>query len=323
MEPRVAPARTRGIAAAATALALLLGMTACSTGADAAKTDKDPQGETVTVEQAQGEPVEVPVNPEKVFTFDLGVLDSLDALDVEVAGVPEAVYPEEVKEAAEAASVKIGSMKEPDFEKINAEQPDLIIISGRAADSYDELSKIAPTVNLALDNKDLYGSFKKQTETLGKIFDKEAEVADELKEIDEKIADGKEELKDAGSALVVMTSAGELTAYGTGSRFDFPFSLLGLKEAAPVKAEGPHGQSISFEFLAEHNPDTLLVVDRDSATGESGANAKATLDNDLVKNTNAAKNDKIVYLDSGQWYLVGLGLDSLPEMIDQVVEGAK
>jgi iron complex transport system substrate-binding protein len=42
------------------------------------------------------------------------------------------------------------------------------------------------------------------------------------------------------------------------------------------------------------------------------------LDNDLVKSTNAARNGKIIPLDSSSWYLVGYGLNNLPKMIDAV-----
>lgn len=307
-----------GLKTAAVALTLALGVTACAAPA-ATSGGND---ETISVEHAQGT-TDVPVNPEKVFTFDLGVLDSLDELDVDVAGVPEAIYPEPVKEAAEEAAVKIGTMKEPDFEKINAEAPDLIIITGRTADSYEELSKIAPTINLSLDNNDVLGSFEQQVQTLGKIFDKEDVVEEELSELSNDIEEAKAAVSEAGKGLIVMTSAGELTAYGEESRFGLIHQQLGIEEAATVKAEGAHGQSVSFEFLAQTNPDLLFVVDRDSAVGESGHNAKATLDNALVSKTKAAKNEKIVYLDSGTWYIVGPGLGTLDDMIEEVVEGTK
>ena len=47
------------------------------------------------------------------------------------------------------------------MEKIFELNPDLIIISGRQADYYEELSKIAPTINLSIDNKNYLESFEK------------------------------------------------------------------------------------------------------------------------------------------------------------------
>ena len=39
------------------------------------------------------------------------------------------------------------------MEKIFELTPDLIVISGRQADYYEELNKIAPTINLSLNNE--------------------------------------------------------------------------------------------------------------------------------------------------------------------------
>jgi len=36
----------------------------------------------------------------------------------------------------------VGTLKEPDFEAVNAIQPDLIIISGRQQDSYNNFKKL-------------------------------------------------------------------------------------------------------------------------------------------------------------------------------------
>lgn len=46
----------------------------------------------IIVKHAQGETV-LPDTPKKVLTFDLATLDTLDALGVEVAGVPSALIP--------------------------------------------------------------------------------------------------------------------------------------------------------------------------------------------------------------------------------------
>ncbi len=53
------------------------------------------------------------------------------------------------------------------------------------------------------------------------------------------------------------------------------------------------------------------------------AQAKALFDNDLIKSTDAYKNDKIVYLDSAAWYVVAGGLDSTQTMINNVKDALK
>lgn len=299
---------------AATAAFSLLALSACGQDAGASA---DAEGETVTIKHAQGSTA-VPVNPETVYTFDLGVLDSMEALGLEADGVPEAEFPQSLSKYEDTKYTKIGSMKEPDFEAISAGAPDLIIISGRTAGSYEELSKIAPTIDLSVDTAKPLESFGVQAENLGKIFGAEDQVAEKLDAINTMIEDTKAQAADAGRGLVIMTSSGEVTAYGSNSRFGLVHDVLGVPTAAAVKSEGAHGESVSFEFVKETNPDLLFVVDRDAAMGTEAAAASAVLDNDLVKSTKAAKNGKIVSLDSSSWYIVGYGLNNLPKMIDDV-----
>jgi len=90
---------------------------------------------------------------------------------------------------------------------------------------------------------------------------------------------------------------------------------MGEQDASP-KEQVIHGQVISFEYIAEKNPDYLFVIDRDDAIGEN-ATAKQMLNNDLIKNTRAFKENRIVYLEPGLWYLAGGGLVSVSNMIDQ------
>jgi iron complex transport system substrate-binding protein len=298
--------------------AALLSMTACGGSATATPASEAAAG--ITVEHAQGSTANVPVNPEKVFTFDLGVLDSLDALGVEPAGVPEASYPASLSKYADAKYEKIGSLKEPDFEAVSAGAPDLIIISGRTAGAYEELSKIAPTIDLFIDAASPMESFKDQTKKLGAIFNKTAEVDAKLAGVDATIAATKAKAADAGKGLIVLTSGGEVTAYGAGSRFGLIHDVLGVPTAADVKADGSHGESVSFEYIKQVNPDLLYVINRDTAIGSEAAGANPVLDNELVRSTNAAKNNKIISLDPAAWYIVGYGLNNVEALVTAVAE---
>lgn len=306
------------------AAASMLTLTACSqaTAQSSPETSAAGTAETISVEHAQGT-TEVPVNPETVYTFDLGVLDSLDALGVEVAGVPQANLPAALEEYGADTVTNIGTLQEPDFEAVSEGAPDLIIISGRAAAHYGELSKIAPTIDLSVDTAAPIESFKEATTTLGEIFGKEAEAEEKLAAIDARIEETRTAAADAGTGLIVMTSGGELTAYGAGSRFGLIHDVLGVQPAAEVKMEGRHGESISFEYIAEKNPAHLFVIDRDAAIGESGEAAAAVLDNELVNGTAAASNDNIHYLDSAQWYVIGYGLTNVDAMITAVGDALK
>lgn len=309
--------RLRVALAAAVAAIMPLAITACGTET-AAEENGGGSAAEVTVTHAQGETT-VPVDPSSVVVLDYGALDTINALDIDaVVGVPQASLPEFLSEYEGDDYTNVGSLKEPDVEKIAEIGPELIIIGGRSASFYDELSSIAPVVDLTVDSTDFVASFQQSATVIGEIFDKTDEVEAQLGEIDSKIAEVKAEAAEGDNALIVMVSGGKLTAYGPGSRFGFLHDELGIPAAdADLKVDA-HGQVISFEYIAQNNPQQIFVIDRDSAIGEDGAGAASVLDNPLVNGTDAAQNDAIVYLSSARWYLVGAGLSNIPAMIDEV-----
>ena len=270
--------------------------------------------ETVTIKHELGEAT-VPVNPENVVVFDFGVLDTMDELGVEVAGVPQASVPEYLEKYAGSEYTNVGSLKEADFEVIHVMKPDVIFTSGRQAEMYEEFAKIAPTVYVAIDYENYMGSFTKNMETIASIFDKEEEMKAELEEVNATIESIHEK---AGAldekALIVMSNAGKVSAYGPSSRFGILHDVFGFTAADEGIEQSTHGQNITFEYILETNPDILFVIDRDAAVNSAEA-AKGTIENELVEKTNAFKNDKIYYLNPGQWYLSGGGLQSLKLMV--------
>lgn len=282
------------------------------------------EAEEVTVNHELGE-TKVKKNPAKVVVFDFGSLDTLDKLGVEVTGLPKENIPKYLSKYEEDKYENTGSLKEPDFEKVNELSPDLIIISGRQAELYDQFAEIAPTIYLGVDPADYMNSFKNNATTIGEIFGKEEEVKTELAKVEEEIGQLKEQAsKEDKKALVVLANDGKVSAYGPESRFGLIHDVFGVQPADENIEVSTHGQSISFEYIVEKNPDYLFVVDRGAVVAEGGgSSAKQVIENDLVKNTNAYKNDNIVYLDPGYWYLSGGGLQSVSEMVKEVQAGLK
>ncbi|NUU77085.1 siderophore ABC transporter substrate-binding protein [Paenibacillus xylanilyticus] len=276
--------------------------------------------EEIVIKHQLGETT-VKKNPQKVVVFDYGVLDSLDQLGVEVAGVPQEGIPPYLEKYNDAKYTNVGGLKEADFEKVNAMSPDLIIISGRLSDSYEELSEIAPTIYMAVDTEDYMNSLTSNVKTLGEIFGKEAEAEQQLASIESSAKALKDKVTAAGkNALIVLTNEGKLSAYGAGSRFGVIHDVFGFTPADANIEVSTHGQSVSFEYVMETNPDYLFVVDRSAVVAGQGeaAPAKQVIENDLVKNTTAYKEGHIVYLDPNYWYLSGGGLESIQEMIKEV-----
>ncbi|MGD6794258.1 siderophore ABC transporter substrate-binding protein [Metabacillus indicus] len=299
------------------AMGLMLAVFAAACGTkEAEETSASAAKKELTIEHQLGE-TKVPENPEKVVVFDFGTLDSMDKLGIEAAGVPQQNIPSYLSKYEDEKYENVGGLKEPDFEKINEMAPDLIIISGRQQDSYEEMSKIAPTIFMGVDTEKYMESFKENVTTLGKIFGKEAEaekefakVEDSIKSLNEKASSGSEK------ALIILANDGKVSAYGAGSRFGIIHDEFGFAQADENIEASTHGQSISFEYIVEKDPDYLFVIDRGAVVGGESS-AKQVVENELVKKTKAYQNGNIIYLDPNYWYLSGGGLVSVAGMAEE------
>ncbi|MBE1555108.1 siderophore ABC transporter substrate-binding protein [Sporosarcina limicola] len=310
-------------------IALMAVLVACGTKDDKTSekaTDKtsgdNKETETAVIEikHELGEAT-VTKNPKKVVVFDFGVLDTLDKLGIEVAGLPQSNVPSYLAKYKDEKYENLGSLKEPDFEKIHAMKPDVIFISGRQSDLFEQFSEIAPTVYVGLDTANYMDSFKHNMELVAEIFGKEDEMKTELAEVDEQIKAINEKTAGLDSkALIVLGSEGKVSAYGPSSRFGLIHDVFGFKAADEKIEISKHGQNITFEYIFDTNPDVLFVVDRDAAIG-GDSSVKDSIENELVMKTNAYKNGKIVYLNAEYWYLSGGGLQSMKEMIKEVEAG--
>lgn len=274
----------------------------------------------VTVEHAQGT-TEVPVSPGKVFSYDYATIDTLTALGIEVQGAPPLAG--RVPSWLPEGMLDIGSLFEPDYEIVNAEQPDLIVVAGRSADAYSELAGMAPTIDLTFQGG-LHDSLSQNALILGEIFGRQEDVKAELAEIDARIADLAPQVQEGGDGLLLMVTGGGITLLNPdtarASRGALLFETLGLEPTIADIQEATHGEPISFEFLLRVDPGRLFVIDRDAAIGTEDAQpAAAVLDNELMHQTSAWQNDRIAYLDPFNWYIItGAGLTTMNEMLDEI-----
>lgn len=279
--------------------------------------NSEPVSETITITHELGE-TPVTTNPQKVVVFDYGILDALDSLGVNVTGVVQSGLPDYLTKYAGEEYSSIGTLKEPDMEAIFALTPDLIIISGRQADYYEELNKIAPTIHLGIDNADYLGSFKSNMDILGQIFGKEKEVSSKVEEIEKAIAELNAKVTEKNiNGLITLANDGAFSVYGQESRFGIIHKEFGVTPVDTTIDSGTHGQKATFEYVAEKNPQYLFVVDRAAVTG-GNTSAKELFDNELVARTDAYKNDNIVYLDPTIWYTSVGGFTSTLRMVEEV-----
>lgn len=303
-------------------LTFILVLAACgakeeSKAEEASASGKETAAEELTIEHKFGEAV-IKKNPEKVVVFDFGILDTLDELGIEVAGVPQTSIPAYLKKYAGEDYTNVGSLKEPDFEAIHAMQPDVIFITTRQAELYDQFAEIAPTVYVELDYANYMESFEKNMNLVAEIFGKEDQVATALKDIKSQVEELNKKASDLNKkALIVLANEGKVSAYGPSSRFGIIHDVFGFGAADENIEVSTHGQSITFEYIMETNPEVLFVIDRNTAVGGE-AGAEKVIENELVTKTTAFKEDKVIYLDPDAWYLSGGGLQSVKLMADEI-----
>ena len=301
--------------------ASLLILSACSAGAPAKTEGPAPAAETaeVKVTHELGETA-VSKEPKRVVIFDYALLDLLDNMDVEIVGLPKANIPPLLSAYGDEKYENVGTLQEPDFEKVFALEPDLILISTRTVAHYEELSKIAPTLYMAVDNDDYLASVEKNALTLGEIFNKTEVVEEKVASLKERAAAIREKASSLEeNALVLLANDGSLSAYGPGSRFGFLYGDLGMKPADPGIEVSTHGQSVTFEYVLEKDADYIFVVDRAGVVGGT-VTAESMFENDIVKRTKAYAEDRIIYLDPFVWYVTSGGITGTEKMLDEVEE---
>lgn len=274
--------------------------------------------DTYTFESYSGE-VEIPRNPEKIAVFDLAMLASFNELGIPIdaedgfasLGTP---LPSEYDDLV-ATPLSLGTAFEPDLEALNAMEPDLIVVAARSSRLYPDLVDldIAPVVDLTQFDEagtDYFEEFARNHRNIGEIFCVQDNVETVIAELQSSIDAVAAAAPAAGDALVLVTTGAEVTAFGPGAfRFGQVYDTYGFTAADDSLArDETHGEPVSYEFIAEAEPEVLFVVDRAGAIGEEGETAEAILDNALVDASPAGANEKIYYVDSFNWYIVFNGI---------------
>ncbi|AXN32908.1 siderophore ABC transporter substrate-binding protein [Vibrio coralliilyticus] len=262
--------------------------------------------------------------PARVIVLGMDTLDVLDNLGIEPVAVVKSPMPHYLSKYQDDSYVSAGSLFEPDFETIFALKPDLIIASNRSSESYPELSKIAPTIVFMADARRYWQSTQAAWRMMGKVFEREEDIERKINQAQARIDQIRQQTKiTKPKALVVMTNGGKLTTFGQDSRYGAIFTLFGFEPADSNNANKVHGDLISYEYIAQSDPEHLLILDRDQAIGRDSGEAFKKLDNPLMSQTQAAKNNRIHFLNPHAWYISASGIQATQMMIDDMSQAVK
>jgi len=271
------------------------------------------------------EDVTLEEQPQRIISFDYGFLDTLDALGVEgIVGLPRGSnMPESLKKYDTDEYPNLGTLKEIDFEAVAAAQPDVIFISGRQAPLYEELKEITPNVIfIGSDNENYIEGVYETIDLAATIFDKE-EKAEELKAtLQEKVDAVNEKAAGYENALVAMYNEKKLSGFDNGkdSRFAYVYNDFGFKPVTENIDASSHGSDFSYESILSVNPEVLLIIDRTASDVET---LKADIENDIIKQTRAYKEGKIVYLEGPTWYFGSNGATTEVQKLDEILNELK
>lgn len=279
------------------------------------------QDASIKVHHAKGEAT-LQIQPTKTAVFDLPTLDNMQALGIQASAVANSRFPDFLAAYNEESIPRVGSLFEPDHEALGKVAPDLIFVGGRSSAKFDDVLKIAPTLDMSVDSQSPLKSIERNVNTLGKLFGKEPQATAALQKLNASVDALKAKSAKAGNAMLILSIGDKASAFGPGSRFGLIYDVFGFTPNSAVKdLSTTDRHPFKLEDIAKADPDWLFVIDRHAATGSNTdkPSSKEILEKSIIGQTRAAKNNQIVYVDPYNWYILGsAGLTSMQQNIEQI-----
>lgn len=291
-----------GAAALVGAAALLVG---CSTDSSS---DTDTQaaaggGETRVVDTKFGE-VKVPADAVRIVALGWGDAETALALGVQPVGASdwlafggEGVGPW-AKGMYDQAPEIIGTM-EPEFEKIAALEPDLILDVKSSGDEerYERLTQIAPTVGIPEGGESYLTSLDEQVELIAEALGKEEEGEQLLADVEAKFDEASEanpEFEGKSVTVSAFTSEGWGAYVSESERVQFT-EKLGFEANPAIDELEADGFSVS---ISEEN---IGVLDADLlVTFPIYLPASDVSDQELFQNIPAVQDGRYILFNDDQ-----------------------
>jgi iron complex transport system substrate-binding protein len=264
-----------------------------------------------TVTHAMGT-TEIKAPPTRVVVLDVGELDNVVSLGVKPVGfAPSEGSPELPSYLKQDAGTpkNVGTINNLNLEAIAGLRPDLILGSQlRAAEQYDELSKIAPTVFSIRPGFTWKENYLLNAAALDKTEEAKAKLAEydrKVKDLGAKLGDDKPVV-----SMVRFLPDGVIRLYANAS-----FIGTILQDAGVPRPANQNIPDLAAEVSAENIDQADADVIFTGVYGDPKATDKSAVQgNPLWKNLEAVKAGHAYEVPDETWYL-GLGVTAAMEVV--------
>lgn len=261
----------------------------------------------VTITDAEGTKVTFEKEPQKVVSMAPNITEMIYQLGLGSRLVGRTDYCDYPKEALNVTSV--GTLKEPDIEKIISLQPDVVIASTHfSEESYQKLTDLGVKVIVLYEEKEIDGVYS-MIETMGTIFNVNKAAATAVQDMSASISETEAAIEGLDTPSVYyVVGYGEYGDYTAGG--DTFIGQMLTRAGGKNIAQGVSGWSYSLESLTEADPDVIILPE------EMKADFIAA---DHYKDLTAVKNGRVYGINKDllerQGYRNAEGLRTLAEIL--------
>ncbi|MEU4198181.1 iron-siderophore ABC transporter substrate-binding protein [Kribbella sp. NPDC026611] len=270
-------------------LAAALALTACGSSDAGTPAASSGTGFPRTVEHAMGT-TEIKAKPKRVVALDASFVDATMILDTPVVGytdyrsingkLPDYLGDDRTKFGSEAQAV--GTLAEPNLEKIAELQPDLIITAKvRHEKLYDQLSAIAPTVMSETTGPTWKDNIRLEAKALGEEDRAEKEIS-AYEQAARTVGDAINAKAHNPTISVVRFVDGPTRLYQNASFSGIVLKDAGLKRPKSQDVNG-FALEISPERIKDADADAIFVTEYADEKGLSAKTAAQFKTNPLWK----------------------------------------
>ncbi|MGF7194485.1 ABC-type enterochelin transport system substrate-binding protein [Staphylococcus pasteuri] len=186
------------------------------------------------------------------------------------------------------------------------------------------MKKAAPNAKILFvspDNDNYISSIENTTNQLGKIFDKKQKAKSLNKQLKDKVKETQRVITKDKVLLLLVDDKGMKAFANTGRFGGFLNKDLGIQHADDNMKANSAGNQVSYEYLNKINPDKIFVINR-TKDGNDKTIPKE-LNNKVIKNVKAIKNDEVYQFESNAWYFGEGGHQLTIDQLDHIQDAFK